>query len=116
MVSNLASSSRCLGVCGAGKYSSLATVCVGIGVKCGRSSAGVNLARSSSLKNFMASTLTVTWPLLGPQLEGPARIGVRAGYSSLLHEQTNQAGCTLGTRRPGGRNQLGQKFLTRQSF
>src|SRR5687768_15944283 len=52
-----ASTSRWRADCGAGKYSSLETICVGIGPGNAAVSAGASASSSSALRNPMASSL-----------------------------------------------------------
>ena len=53
MSSRRASTSFCCSLCGAGMYSSLEMICVGIGVVCGSISAGISASSSSLVKKLM---------------------------------------------------------------
>ena len=53
MSSRRASTCRCFSLCGAGMYSSLETIWVGIGVVCGSISAGIKASSSSLVRKLM---------------------------------------------------------------
>ena len=53
MSSRRASTSFCCSLCGAGMYSSLEMICVGIGVVCGSISAGISASSSSLVRKPM---------------------------------------------------------------
>ena len=57
MSSRRASTCFCFSLCGAGMYSSLETIWVGIGVVCGSISAGIKASSSSLVRKLIVASL-----------------------------------------------------------
>ena len=92
---SLASTARCFALCGAGRYSSLDTICVGTGDGNDEISAGSNSLSCSSVRNFMISSLraTASWRRsVTPQQDAQDRDRCRGVDPDRPSENRNFAG------------------------